>query len=86
MIKKKTDVGSFKDFNNEYDTTWGNGLWYAWLINKIIGKMYRLLINMHNNIKLRIDYNSEFFGVFFTCQTGVRHCFLCYFLYILTMC
>ena len=46
---------------------WTDGLWCKLLLNNINGKMYKVIYNMHQNIKSRIVYNnavSDFFCVF----------------------
>lgn len=46
-------------------------LWYTLLLNKINGKMYNLIVNMYNNIKLCIVYNDNK-SDFFPSEVGVR--------------
>jgi hypothetical protein len=51
--------------------TWREALWYTLLLNNINGKMYRLILNMYDNIKSCVVYNyckSDFFR----CENGVR--------------
>ena len=46
------------------DKVWREALWYKLLLNNINGKMYRLILNMYNNIKSCVVNNnckSDFF-------------------------
>jgi hypothetical protein len=47
-------------------------LWYKLLLNNINGKMYRLILNMYDNIKSCVVYNNCK-SDFFRCENGVRH-------------
>ena len=64
--KKKKLFCAFIDFAKAFETVWGKGLWY-----KLLGKMYKVIFNMHSGIKSRVFYNGEM-SEYFPCNTGVQ--------------
>ena len=59
------------DFEKAFDNVWRVALWYKLLLNKINGKMYNLIVNMHNSIKSCIGYNDNK-SDFFSSEVDVR--------------
>jgi hypothetical protein len=62
---------AFIDFEKAFDTVWRDGLWYKLLKCNIKGKMYHIILNLYNNIKLRFVY-SDSVSNFFPCFKRVR--------------
>ena len=69
--KRKKLFCAFIDFAKAFDSVWRNGLWYKLILNNINGKIYRVIVNMYNNIKSRVMYNDDS-SDFFPCNIGVR--------------
>jgi hypothetical protein len=42
---------AFVDFKKAFDTVWRIGLWQTQIKNKICGKMFRVILNLHTDIK-----------------------------------
>ena len=61
----------FCAFEKAFDKVWREALWYKLLLNNINGKMYRLILNMYDNIKSGVVYNNCK-SDFFRCENGVR--------------
>jgi hypothetical protein len=70
--KNKKIFCAFVDFEKAFDKVWREALWYKLLLNNINGKMYRLILNMYDNIKSCVVYNNCK-SDFFRCENGVRH-------------
>ena len=69
--KNKKLFCAFVDFEKAFDKVWREALWYKLLLNNINGKMYRLILNMYDNIKSCVVYNNCK-SDFFRCENGVR--------------
>jgi hypothetical protein len=69
--KNKKILCAFVDFEKAFDKVWREALWYKLLLNNINGKMYRLILNMYDNIKSCVVYNNCK-SDFFRCENGVR--------------
>ena len=69
--KKRKLFCAFVDFEEAFDTVWREALWYKLLLNNINGKMYNVILNMHNDVRSCINYNNCK-SDYFSCDMGVR--------------
>lgn len=70
-LRKKKLSSVFIDFEKAFDRVWRDGLFYKLLLNKINGKMYIVIFNMHCNIKSCVSYKNMT-SEYFDCEIGFR--------------
>ena len=68
-LSKKKLYCIFIDFEKAFDKVWRFGLWGKMLQNNINGKMYKIIFNMYQGIKSRIQFNGQY-SDYFPCENG----------------
>ena len=69
--KKKKLYCAFIDFEKAFDKVWREDLWYKLLLHNINGIMYKVILNMYENVKSCVTSNNCT-SDFFPCCNGVK--------------
>ena len=67
----KKHLCAFADIKKSFDTVWRIELWQKLTKNKICGKLFRVILNLHKDIKSLVK-NGDLQSNCFPCETGVR--------------
>ena len=71
LNKKKNLYVAFVDFRKAFDNLWRVGLWQKLLNHNINGKIFRVIVNLYDNVKSSVKLNGEL-SELFLCNVGVR--------------
>lgn len=70
-LKKQKLFCCFVDFSSAFDSVWRVGLWYKLLQSNVNGKVFKVIVNMYNDIKSCVSLHGND-SAFFASFSGVR--------------
>ena len=69
--KKKKLFCTFVDFEKAFDKVWRSAKWHKVLSYNINGKIFKVILNMYENIKSRTSFQGQI-SDYFSCNNGLR--------------